>query len=187
MITARLAPAEERASLADVIDRIERATQKRPGGWISQDYAASVNAPRNTVLGMSYIADWPNDEQPYHMTAGLVSIPNYSEWDDVRLLWDRRLQMPRYPQIVGGLSGFTRDAATTGRFFSLNIHPWLLGAAHRIAYLEQAISAIVAKPNVWHCTAGEVAAHILRGSAHAAVSQPPAAPSKSGGHRSRQG
>jgi allantoinase len=185
MITARMSPAEERASMKDAIDRVERATKMRPSGWISQDYAASAHAPRLLAdLGMTYIADWPNDEQPYRMADGLVSIPNYSEWDDMRLLWDRRLQMPRYPQIVGeAFERLHEDGAINGRFFSLNIHPWLLGAAHRISYLERVIAAIAAKSEVWHCTAGEVAAHMLSAGPGpaGAPSSTPSAPS--GGQR----
>ena len=91
-------------------------------------------------LGFRYVCDWPNDEQPYLMSGGLVSIPNYSEWDDMRLLWDRRLQMPRYQQIVSeAFERLYEDSKGSGRFFSLNIHPWLLGAAHRIRYLESVI------------------------------------------------
>jgi peptidoglycan/xylan/chitin deacetylase (PgdA/CDA1 family) len=159
MITAKMAEDEERAALAESIARVEKATGGRPRGWISQDYAASVRAPQFlSELGVRYVADWPNDEQPYLMNSGLVSMPNYSEWDDVRLLWDRRLQMPRYPQILGeAFDQLYADSGETGRLFSFNIHPWILGAAHRIRYLEEVIDKIAGTPNLWVATAGEVA------------------------------
>ncbi|HUA52683.1 MAG TPA: polysaccharide deacetylase family protein [Candidatus Sulfotelmatobacter sp.] len=165
MITARLSEAAERRALAEAIAQVETATGTRPEGWISQDYAASLRAPRIlSELGIRYVADWPNDEQPYLMSGvpGLVSIPNYSEWDDVRLLWDRRLQMPRYPEIVGeAFERLYEDGAASGRFFSLNIHPWLLGAAHRIAYLERVVERIAAAPNIWFATGREIAQHVI--------------------------
>jgi peptidoglycan/xylan/chitin deacetylase (PgdA/CDA1 family) len=164
MITGRMPEAEERAAFADSIARVEKATGSRPRGWISQDYAASVRAPEILAdLGMEYVADWPNDEQPYRMSSGLVSIPNQAEWDDMRLLWDRRMQMPRYPEIVGeAFDRLHQDGAASGRFFGLNIHPWLLGAAHRIRYLESVVDKIVATPDIWHATLGEVASHAAR-------------------------
>ncbi len=171
MIAGEMPEAEERAAFTEAIARVETATGTRPRGWFSQDYAASARAPRLlSGLGIEYLADWPNDEQPYllNTAAPLVSIPNYSEWDDVRLLWDRRLQMPRYPAIVGeAFDRLYRDAAGSGRFFSLNIHPWVLGAAHRIRYLEQVVDKIAATPDIWIATAADVARHIAGGATRA--------------------
>jgi allantoinase len=70
--------------------------------------------------------------------------------------------MPRYQQIVGeAFERLYEDAATTGRLFSLNIHPWLLGAAHRIGYLERVIERIAATPHLWFATGRDVARHTL--------------------------
>lgn len=161
MITARLDANAERALVEGALQRIEMAVGSRPRGWFSQDYAASVRMPALLAgLGLSYVADWPNDEQPYFMgeAADLVSIPNYSEWDDVRLLWDRRMQMPRYPAIVcEAFDRLCEDGKTSGRFFSLNLHPWLLGAAHRIKYLEQILAHVASRTDLWQATAAQVA------------------------------
>ena len=164
IISSRMPQDVERSAIAEAIDRVRGTTGTESRGWISQDYVASL---RLTGLlaehGVRYVVDWPNDEQPYLMSGShLVSIPNYAEWDDMRLLWDRRLQMPRYPQIVGdAFTQLYRDGADNGRVFSINIHPWLLGAAHRIRYLEAVIDKIVAMPKLWHVTAGEIVDHIL--------------------------
>jgi len=163
IIAGQVPESTERSAVAEAVHRVERATGVAPRGWISQDYVASLRLPKLLEeLGLGYVADWPNDEQPYLLSgSSLVSIPNYSEWDDMRLLWDRRLQMPRYPQIVGdALDQLYRDSGDNGRFFSLNLHPWLIGAAHRVRYLEAVIGKIAATPRLWIATAAQVADHV---------------------------
>ena len=166
MITAKLDESGERALIGEAVTRVERCVGARPKGWVSQDYAASIRLPALLrELGLSYVADWPTDEQPYFLGegTGLVSIPNYSEWDDMRLLWDRRLQMPRYPEIL--CEAFDRlyeDGKSSGRFFSLNIHPWLLGAPHRIKYLEAVVEHVASRSELWWATTAEVADHFVR-------------------------
>ena len=109
--------------------------------------------------------DWPNDDQPYFMTIPstatsppLVSIPNQVEWDDCHLLWMRRLPLPRYPEVVeDAFDGLYQQAAESGRLFCLSLHPWIMGASHRIRYLEEALSRIAGREGVWQATAGEIA------------------------------
>ncbi len=166
MITSKMSEEEERRFIADSIAPTEQAAGHRPSGWLSQDFGHS---PRTTRLvaeaGMSYIMDWPNDDQPYMTTDGkpLVSIPHQLEWDDVHLLWMRRLPMPRYPEIVQeAFDSLHEEGATSARLFGLSIHPWVLGASHRIRYLDEALSRIAGREGVWQAAAGEIASEYLR-------------------------
>ena len=106
--------------------------------------------------------DWPNDDQPYPMKVGrkFVSLPSQPEWDDVQQLWLRRIPTPRYPDIVG--DAFELLHQEGGQVFNLSIHPWLMGMAHRIKYLDEALRRIERFGNVWHATPGEVAAHYAK-------------------------
>jgi len=49
-----------------------------------------------------------------------------------------------------------------GQVFSLSVHPWLMGMAHRIKYLDEALRRIERHGNVWHATPGEIAAHYMQ-------------------------
>ena len=46
-----------------------------------------------------------------------------------------------------------------GQVFNLSIHPWLMGMAHRIKYLDEALRRVERFGNVWQATPGEVARH----------------------------
>lgn len=160
MITGALSAAEERTEIAAALDAVERAAGIRPRGWHGQDYGESARTPALLAeAGLDYVADWPNDDQPYPMRVGkpLVSLPTQPEWDDVQLLWLRRLPMPRYPGIVR--AAFERLREEGGRTFCLSLHPWLIGMAHRIAYLDAALDAIARSDGVWQATGGEIVDH----------------------------
>lgn len=161
MLSSAMAPDEERTYIAEAVDGIQRWTGTRPRGWIGQDYGESTRTPQLLAeAGFDYVADWANDDQPYPMLTkpSLLSIPNQEQWDDVQLLWHRRVPAPVYPKAIAeAFDVLWHEGAETGRFLGLHIHPWLLGTPHRIALLEQALAAICARPEVWYCPAGAIA------------------------------
>jgi hypothetical protein len=68
----------EQAYLAGTLERIEAATGTRPTGWLSVEQSESERTPRLLgELGIDYVCDWPNDDQPYLMNTPnqLVSVP----------------------------------------------------------------------------------------------------------------
>jgi peptidoglycan/xylan/chitin deacetylase (PgdA/CDA1 family) len=165
MISSAMSEVEERRFIADSLDRIEKVAGVRPTGWFSQDYGESHRTPRMlSEAGLAYVCDWPNDDEPYlmNMERKFVSVPSPFEWDDMRNLWDRRIQMmPRYlDMVVAGFDTLYAEGAERGKFFGLPMHPWLIGAPHRIGYLEKAVQHIMSKPGVWNATASQVASHV---------------------------
>jgi peptidoglycan/xylan/chitin deacetylase (PgdA/CDA1 family) len=166
MISSVLEADEETATIAYCIETIERVTGQRPTGWISQDFGQSARTPELLAQqGLSYLADWPNDDQPYWMTTTppILSIPCQSEWDDVQLLWHRRLLTPRFPALVDeGFRVLHEEGARSGRSFTLGIHPWLFGMPHRIRYLDEALGRLCGYGHVWRTTLGEVSEHVHR-------------------------
>jgi len=163
MITSKMSEAEEKAEIASSITAVEKAAGVRPTGWLGQDYGESTRTPGLLAkAGLDYVLDWPNDDQPYPMKVGgrkFVSLPNQPEWDDVQQLWLRRIPTPRYPDIVG--EAFELLHHEGGQVFNLSIHPWLMGMAHRIKYLDEALRRIERFGNAWQATPGEVARHYI--------------------------
>ncbi len=163
MITSKMSEAEEKQEIAAAIAALEKATGTRPKGWQGQDYGESERTPRLLAdAGLDYVLDWPNDDQPYPMKVGkkFVSMPNQPEWDDVQQLWIRKISTTRYPDMVG--DAFELLHREGGQVFSLSVHPWLIGMAHRIKYLDEALRRIERFGNVWHATPGEIATHYMQ-------------------------
>lgn len=165
MQSSLMSETEEARFIATSARRLEAATGQRPRGWISQDFGNSLRTPKLIAeAGFDYCADWTNDDQPYWMSYGrLVSVPNHVLWDDIFTVWDRYVPLARYPDLIGaGARQLAAEGASSGRFMSIGIRPWVIGASHRIKYLEMALAELAAVPGLWFATAGEVAAHFAK-------------------------
>ena len=94
-------------------------------------------------MGIQYVCDWGNDDQPYPMTtpAGeLYALPILSELDDVAMSFNRRVAINEWSDLVK-LSFDVQylEGAKNGRLVVVSVHPWCLGQPHRIKYLDQAL------------------------------------------------
>jgi peptidoglycan/xylan/chitin deacetylase (PgdA/CDA1 family) len=160
MVTSRLGEDQERAVITDARDAVKTATGRRPTGWISQDAGETMRtASLLDAAGFTWLADWPNDDQPYRFgeKRRLVSLPMNLEWDDVQLLWLRQLATTRYPDMVSAAcERLIADGAAGGRLLGLGIRPWLLGQPYRIRYLDEALRRVTAHDGIWKATAGEI-------------------------------
>lgn len=161
MITSRMSEAEERAVIDDALDAVEAAAGARPVGWFGQDFGESARTPGLLAeAGLSYVADWPNDDQPYPMTCGkpLIALPNQAQWDDTQAMAIRRVAPPRWRDVVVEAFDYLHaEASPSGSVFSLGLHPWLAGQAHRIRYLDEALARIAGYDGVWRASAAEIA------------------------------
>ncbi len=161
MITSRMPEEEEREYLHASVEALRRATGVEPKGWLGPEHGESDRTPGLLAeAGLSYVCDWVNDEQPYAMTSGaggLFALPLMWELDDINALWDRKVPIDRYGQLIQeSFDGLYRDSAETGRLMAFNLHPWLIGQPFRISFLDQALSYVVRRQGVWAATGSEV-------------------------------
>jgi allantoinase len=166
MITSAMSEDQEREVIEEGIESVRRASGSAPTGWIGQDFNESTRTPALVAdAGLRWIADWPNDDQPYWMTVSppIVSIPRQPDWDDVQLLWLRQHATWKYPSLIRSAAGqLAVEGEDSARSFELSIHPWLLGQPHRIAYLDRALAGLREMPEVWWSTAGDIATAFSR-------------------------
>lgn len=162
MITSRMSEEQEREHIGGAIQAIASATGRRPQGWIGQEFGESTRTPELVAqAGMAYIADWPNDDQPYPTRHGdLVSLPQQPNWDDVQLLWLRQLPSTRYPALLAeACDVMLEEGATQARMLTVGIHPWLSGQSHRIRYLRSGLTDIARRAGVWNADGATIASH----------------------------
>ena len=166
VISNKMSEEQEREYIRGALDAVERACGSRPHGWHGPEYGESERTPALLAeLGVQYVLDWPNDEQPYLMNtpAGvIVSLPMALELDDVIIHYHRRVGLACWRQAVGeALDQLLSDGAAGGRHLVLNLHPWLIGHPHRIGYLEEVLADVSKRGGVWLATTGEIAACCL--------------------------
>ncbi len=164
MITSRMSEDEEREYIRTSIEAVTRATGKAPTGWLGPEYGESTRTPRLLAQsGIRYVCDWANDEQPYPLKVPqgkLYALPVTLPLDDINALWDRRIDIDRYGEMIQETFGtLYREGANNGRLLVLNLHPFLIGQPFRIGCLDRALDHIVRRGGVWAATGSEIIDH----------------------------
>jgi peptidoglycan/xylan/chitin deacetylase (PgdA/CDA1 family) len=159
MVTSRLSEQEERACITAARDGLARIW---PGatGWLGQDHGATIHTTRLLAEeGFRFSLDWPNDDEPYLHASGLLAVPPPGEWDDVQTLWLRRVPVHRWPALIRDALDRLASEPRGGRVLGIGVHPWMLGAPHRIRYLRECLQDLLVREAVHVSTAGKLAQH----------------------------
>jgi allantoinase len=153
---------QERGHLAEVVDAIAAATGERPRGWLGPGLSETFQTPALLAeLGLRYVLDWTNDDQPYRLNVpGMLSVPYPAELNDLGLFLLRNVSGPEFVQIVKDqFEQLYADAEHGGRVMALALHPFVTGQAFRHKYLDQALAYLAAQPGIWLTTSDEIAEH----------------------------
>ena len=133
-----LPPAKQAESIRSTLTTIERATGTRPKGWLGSGLQEFWDtADTLAAEGCSYVADWPNDDQPYLMNLEqgkqLVSVPYSLELND-KPAFEKHHYTPREfrDMICRQFDVLYEEGAENGRVMAIAVHPYLIGMPHRI-------------------------------------------------------
>jgi allantoinase len=156
----------EREVIRHSLDRIARATGKRPVGWLGSGLQETWNTLEHLAAeGCLYVADWVNDDQPYLMDAGgrkLVSVPYSYEINDTAAIVRSKYTPPEFERMIRDqFDVLWREGAASARVMAICLHPYISGQPHRVAALERALDHIIAHEGVWKATGEEIARHFL--------------------------
>jgi allantoinase len=162
---ADLGEDEERAALADIVTAIEKATGRRPRGWMGPALTETFRTPALLAeLGLSYVLDWTNDDQPYALNVpGIFSVPYSVELNDLGIFTMHGLTGPDFLQMfTDHLDQVYADSADSGRVVALALHPFVIGQPARTKYLELALEYVMNHPGIWITTSDDLLAHYQR-------------------------
>ena len=112
-------------------------------------------------LGLSYVLDWTNDDQPYRLNVpGMFSVPYTVELNDLGLFTMKGFTGPEFLQMFRDhLDQLYADSAESGRVMALALHPFVIGQPSRHKYLDQALQYAANHPGVWLTTSDDIAGH----------------------------
>jgi len=162
-----IAPDEERGAIQRALARIEKATGKRPHGWLGSGLQETWNTLDALVeAGCRYVADWVNDDQPYLMEVNgrpLVSIPYSYEINDKPAFETLHRTADEFETMIRRqFDVLYREGAHSGRVMAICLHPYIIGVPHRIGALEAALGYITGHEGVWRATGEEIVDHYLK-------------------------
>ncbi len=127
-------------------------------GWLGPGLTETFNTPDLLrECGVEYVADWVNDDLPYRFNNGLHSIPYSIELNDMPLFNNPSISIDDFKRrICDSFDVLYAEGAANGRVLGIALHPFLIGAAHRIKYLDEALQYIAGHEKVWFATGDEI-------------------------------
>src|SRR5262249_32930619 len=141
-------PGEEKGIIARALATIEKATGRRPLGWLGSGLQETWGTLDILAAeGCEYVCDWTNDDQPYRMSldggGNLVSVP-YTHEITAKPVFERlhRTADEFRDMICRQFDVLYREGAQSGRVMAIALHPYLTGVPHRIGALDAALAYI---------------------------------------------
>ena len=154
--------ADEARLIAEATEVITRLTGKRPEGWLGPGLAESrVTPDLLKEAGYRYVMDWPLDDQPVWLktrTKPLLNIPYTQECNDVAMMLIQHHKASEYSdRALDQFEQIYADAATSARVMALVVHPYIMGAPHRVKYFRRVLEAVRTKKDVKFWTGSQIA------------------------------
>ena len=153
--------ADEREDIKATTRAIADYVGKPPRGWLGPGLTETWETPDILVEeGYEYVCDWVLDDQPVELAtrAGtLINIPYTQECNDVAMMLIQHHKASEYrDRAIDQFEQLYWDARTSARVMALVVHPYIMGAPHRLRYFREALAHIASKPGVMFSTGEEI-------------------------------
>jgi allantoinase len=154
---------EERQIIRTTLDVIEEAVGERPIGWLGPALQETFNTPDILAeAGIKYLCDWCCDDQPFQMKVKkgtLISIPYSLDLNDIPAFLMHHMTAEQFYQMIRNqFDTLYEEGASLPRIMCIALHPFLIGQAYRIGWLDRALQHIKSHENVWITQGCEIAA-----------------------------
>jgi allantoinase len=159
---ANMSLEEERDYLTQVVTTIRDSTGKQPRGWLGPALTETFNTPDLLAeLGVEYILDWCNDDQPYPMKVKqgrMIAVPYAIEVNDISLFLGKGFTAEQFYQaVVDQFDVLYAEGEQSGRVMCVALHPFIVNQPFRHKYLDRALEYITGHDDVWLATSDEIA------------------------------
>ena len=157
---------DERAYYRESCDLVLRHTGKPLKGMFGPLQSKTDRTPELMAeAGLIYHTDWFHDDQPFPLKvaggARMVSVPYTQELNDSSLFKLNYEGEDFLRMVKDQFDVLYAEGEQSGRVMCISLHPFLTGQAHRIRYLDEALSYILSHEGVWRTTADEIAEYYL--------------------------
>ena len=154
--------ADEASDIAKTSSAIRAVTGKDPRGWLGPGLTETWGTPDLLAeAGYDYVCDWVLDDQPVMLkTRGgksIVNLPYTQECNDVAMMLIQHHKANEYQdRAIDQFEQLYRDAANSARVMALVIHPYIMGAPHRLKYFRNALAHICTHEGVVRWTGEQI-------------------------------
>ena len=152
---------DERDDIRKTAAAIREFTGRAPRGWLGPGLTETWETPDLLVEeGFEYVCDWVLDDQPVRLktrTKPIVNLPYTQECNDVAMMLIQHHKASEYyDRAIDQFEQLYQDAAQSARIMALVVHPYIMGAPHRLKYLRNVLSRIRDRHDVLFWTGEEI-------------------------------
>jgi len=152
---------EERKTIRTCVETLEKATGKKPSGWLGPGLAETYNTlDLLAEAGVTYVGDWNSDDQPFAMkvkSGKLFAVPYGMDINDMGLINRQGYTGDQYLKtLTDQFDTLYADSQKSARVMGIPLHPFLLGQPWRAPYLKKAIDHFKQHDRVWFATGSEI-------------------------------
>src|SRR5207249_9213549 len=153
--------ADERDDIRKTAAAIRTFIGKHPRGWLGPGLTETWETPDLLVEeGFEYVCDWVLDDQPVVLktrTRPIVNIPYTQECNDVAMmLIQHHKAREYYDRAIDQFEQLHADARHSARVMALVVHPYIMGAPHRLKYVRDALAHIGGHKDVLFWTGEQI-------------------------------
>jgi peptidoglycan/xylan/chitin deacetylase (PgdA/CDA1 family) len=151
----------EAEDIAKTSKAIADFTGRAPRGWLGPGLTETWDTPDLLVeAGYDYVCDWVLDDQPTVLktrTKPIVNIPYTQECNDVAMMLIQHHKASEYyDRAIDQFEQLMHDAQNSARVMALVVHPYIMGAPHRLKYFRQVLEKITAQEGVIFWTGEQI-------------------------------
>ena len=153
--------------LKATLDRIAKASGKKPVGWLGAGLAETWNTLDYLIgEGVRYIADWTADDLPFRMNVGgktIMSIPYSLQINDATQFYNQKSTPEDFEKAIKAqFDCLYAESERLPRVMAIALHPFISGAPYWNGALDRAFTYITSKPGVWLATGSEIIDHFVK-------------------------
>ena len=143
----------EREDIRKTTEAIRAFTGRAPRGWLGPGLTETWETPDILAeQGYEYVSDWVLDDQPVWLKTNsrpLVSVPYTQECNDVAMMLIQHHKASEYAdRAIDQFDQLYADSKDSARVMALVVHPYIMGAPHRLKYYRKALEHVLEKRDV---------------------------------------
>jgi peptidoglycan/xylan/chitin deacetylase (PgdA/CDA1 family) len=144
---------DEREDIRKTTAAIREFTGRAPRGWLGPGLTETWDTPDILAeQGYDYVSDWVLDDQPVWLktrSRPLVSVPYTQECNDVAMMLIQHHKASEYAdRAIDQFDQLYADSKDSARVMALVVHPYIMGAPHRLKYYRKALEYTLKKKDV---------------------------------------
>ena len=153
---------DEREDIRRTTEAVAAFTGRRPRGWLGPGLTETWETPDLLAEeGYDYLCDWVLDDQPVWLrtrTRPILNLPYTQECNDVAMMLIQHHKASEYrDRALDQFAQLHADAEGSARVMAVVLHPYIMGAPHRLRYVREALEAIRASDDVVFWTGAQIA------------------------------